>query len=67
MSDSVSRRDAIKRLATITAGFALSGDITRGGLTIRRTARDITIAGPAACAISRSGSGDVHCAHEAQN
>lgn len=45
MSDSVSRRDAIKRLATITAGFALSGDITRGGLTIRRSARDITIAG----------------------
>jgi alpha-glucosidase/alpha-D-xyloside xylohydrolase len=45
MSDSVSRRDAIKRLATITAGFALTGDISRGGLTIRRNARDITIAG----------------------
>jgi alpha-glucosidase len=45
MSDSVSRRAAIKRLATITAGFALSGNITRGGLTIRRSARDIIIAG----------------------
>ncbi|MEO7042219.1 MAG: TIM-barrel domain-containing protein [Gemmatimonadaceae bacterium] len=45
MADPVSRRDAIKRLATITAGFALTGDIGHGGLTIRRNASDITIAG----------------------
>jgi alpha-glucosidase/alpha-D-xyloside xylohydrolase len=44
-SDSLSRRDALKRLCSITAGFALSGDIGLGGLVIRRKVGALTIAG----------------------
>ncbi|MFI5257637.1 MAG: TIM-barrel domain-containing protein [Gemmatimonadales bacterium] len=45
MSDPVSRRDALKRLGTISAGFALSGNILRDGAILRRTAGDLVVAG----------------------
>ncbi len=45
MPDPLSRREALKRLCSITAGFALTGDISRGGLVIRRRSKDLTIAG----------------------
>lgn len=45
MPDSVSRRDALKRLGTISAGFALRGDLLRDGLIVRRVAPDLVIAG----------------------
>ena len=52
MADSISRRAALKRLAAIGAGFAVSGDAL-GGLIIRRRGRDIVIAGqPVEIAVS---------------